>query len=185
MSDTPQQRIVRAYDYHPYKTSNKKVTGEVHRSTDARMRLTSSSRNIGRHLQDSSVWCDCRQCKKMPTDSECLCCHEYEECKEKIQPGKKCIIECEDFEIISLRKVVLDLEITKNRIRRGLSSDSGPRNNDVYRYTAYCNFISWIFDRRLGRGNRVPVPACVVSKIREKFPAVDGLYVGFKESDLF
>jgi hypothetical protein len=33
----------------------------------------------------------------------------------------------------------------------------------------------------LGRGNRIPIPLCVVSKIREMYPEPDGNYIGFHE----
>ena len=34
----------------------------------------------------------------------------------------------------------------------------------------------------LGRGVRIPIPECVVAKIREKYPDPDEEYMGFMES---
>ena len=31
----------------------------------------------------------------------------------------------------------------------------------------------------LGKGNRIPIPICVVEKIRETFPSPDGNYMGY------
>ena len=35
----------------------------------------------------------------------------------------------------------------------------------------------------LGRGRRVVIPACVVCKIRDKFPEEDNQYVGFRRDE--
>ncbi|KAL1481400.1 hypothetical protein MTO96_034491 [Rhipicephalus appendiculatus] len=46
-----------------------------------------------------------------------------------------------------------------------------------YRFLAYRFFTRWIW-KRLGRHNRVVLPACVVTAIRKQFPSAD--YVGFR-----
>ncbi|KAF0294184.1 hypothetical protein FJT64_008120 [Amphibalanus amphitrite] len=48
------------------------------------------------------------------------------------------------------------------------------------RFQAYRLYMVWRCGR-LGRGNRQPVPSCVVVNIRKKWPSPDGTYVGFKE----
>jgi hypothetical protein len=48
------------------------------------------------------------------------------------------------------------------------------------RFTSYRQFIMWIY-HWLGRSIRVPLPSCVVTKIREMFPSEN--YVGFKYPD--
>jgi hypothetical protein len=35
---------------------------------------------------------------------------------------------------------------------------------------------------KLGKGNRIVIPACVVNKIRNRFPSTDNEYCGFKAS---
>ena len=42
---------------------------------------------------------------------------------------------------------------------------------------AYSRFVQWI-RRRLGRNNRIVLPACVDMKIRQTFPSEQ--YCGFK-----
>ena len=42
-----------------------------------------------------------------------------------------------------------------------------------YRYIAYRQFVRWIFGV-LGKNIRVPIPSCVVTAIRVKFPVEAG-----------
>ena len=49
-----------------------------------------------------------------------------------------------------------------------------------YRKASYRQWIMWQHGY-LGRSNRRVVPSCVVWAVREKFPAPDGIYLGFKE----
>jgi len=51
---------------------------------------------------------------------------------------------------------------------------------------AYRAFVSWMMQgKRLGKGVRVVIPACVVSCIRNRFPSPDGQYTGFEHSSNF
>ena len=52
-----------------------------------------------------------------------------------------------------------------------------------YRFTAYQNYTAWShYYESLGKGVRVVIPSCVVTRIRECFPNAEGVpYVGFKE----
>lgn len=49
-----------------------------------------------------------------------------------------------------------------------------------YRYTAYRNLVAWAWGK-VGYQQRFPLPACVVSAIRRKFPDPEQHYVGFKQ----
>jgi len=54
------------------------------------------------------------------------------------------------------------------------------------RLMAYRAFVSWMMQgKRLGKGVRVVIPACVVSCIRNRFPSPDGQYTGFEHSSNF
>ena len=50
-----------------------------------------------------------------------------------------------------------------------------------YRFAGYKQFTWWIHNY-LGKGVRNVIPSCAIWAIREKYPAIDGLYVPFKES---
>ena len=52
-----------------------------------------------------------------------------------------------------------------------------------YRLTSYRHFLEWILQgERLGRGNRLVLPACVVQAIRANYPTQDGQYRGYQET---
>jgi hypothetical protein len=53
--------------------------------------------------------------------------------------------------------------------------------NAANRYYAYTNYTLWKHGR-LGAGVRIPLPACAVWRIRDKFPHPYGQYTGFKPS---
>ena len=48
------------------------------------------------------------------------------------------------------------------------------------RQTAYQSFIAWAHGR-LEERNRIPIPHCVLKAVREKFPDIGDVYVGFQE----
>ncbi|KAM7290704.1 P2X purinoceptor 7-like isoform X2 [Ixodes scapularis] len=97
----------------------------------------------------------------MLTDYESLCCREVDRARELCQDqGVSCITKHPWFELYCLNRPVLDLA--------------------KYRYTAYHQFTWWVH-KRLGRGNRVVLPSCVVCRIRQEFPSTDGTYRGFKK----
>jgi len=41
--------------------------------------------------------------------------------------------------------------------------------------------IAWAWGK-LGKGSRMPLPSCVIMKIRKTFPDPDGKYVGYQEA---
>lgn len=51
------------------------------------------------------------------------------------------------------------------------------------RLTAYRQFVCWMLrGDKLGKGNRVVIPACVVNAIRKKFPEPSEHYIGFRSA---
>ena len=51
------------------------------------------------------------------------------------------------------------------------------RRKSMYRMFTYLKY------GHLGRGVRIPIPECVLTKIKEIYPDPDGEYMGFKESE--
>ena len=50
------------------------------------------------------------------------------------------------------------------------------------RYTSYRQYTAWAhYYERLGRRNRIVIPACVVNRIREEYPEANGTHTGFSE----
>ena len=59
--------------------------------------------------------------------------------------------------------------------REGNVVSSSKMRKALYKTFTYLKF------GHLGRGNRIPIPPCVVRKIREMYPEPSGSYTGFHE----
>lgn len=91
-----------------------------------------------------------------------------------VEPAPPCITLVKGFESVCLDEDVLQIAYLNYRMQYGHEEKT---IHERYRFTAYRQFVMWIF-RHLGKKIRVPLPSCVVSKIREKFTSPD--YCGFK-----
>ncbi|XP_043918790.1 P2X purinoceptor 7-like [Protopterus annectens] len=157
-----------------------------------RRRDSNGSSDVEEHEENtqSMTWCTCEKCVLMNTPQECYCCVSSHRARAKIaqlelavQPV--CITDHTDFEMACLTPLVLEL-ILRSMHYVTRRSRSIQWTNRLYRVVAYRAYVLWIFEnRRLGRGNRVVIPACVVSRIRQKFPEDDNEYVGFLPFDGF
>jgi len=50
-----------------------------------------------------------------------------------------------------------------------------------YRLVGYRHVLEWLLQGKvLGNENRIVLPSCVVTNIRQLFPSADGTYIGFK-----
>ncbi|CAN7944072.1 unnamed protein product [Ixodes pacificus] len=117
----------------------------------------------------------------MPTTTESVCCKEQAKVKEKAG-SLPCITKHHLFHLYCLNRDILDLEYVKLRVSRPLSLRNRQHINAKYRYTAYCQFVWWMYGK-LGRENRVPLPSCVVTRVRQEFPAPKPSdYRGFRYS---
>lgn len=115
-------------------------------------------------------WCVCRNCRNMPTLLENKCCD---------QPPQYCISRLPHMDLYILnagnlrlaRRVWNDLRAEVDAIEEG-------ETNRQFRHAAYRNFVVWQYGI-LGPGNRVVIPSCCVTKVREVYPDPNGIYVGF------
>ncbi|KAH7976356.1 P2X purinoceptor 7 [Rhipicephalus sanguineus] len=116
--------------------------------------------------------CDCGLCGPMPTALEQVCCRDIPEVVRESPDG--CITQHEEFRSVCLSSAVLRAlywELQEN----GVAVEGEVHRK--YRFLAYRFFTRWIW-KRLGRRNRVVLPACVVIAIRKQFPSAE--YVGFR-----
>jgi hypothetical protein len=111
-------------------------------------------------------WCVCGRCRPMPHEIENKCC--------KL---KKCITLTSRFTKLYLDPDVLELCI---RNRADIRNDQEDNSTRAFRKAAYRHFIL-ARHGHLGKGNRRVCPSCVVLKIRENFPSVTGIYMGYRE----
>ena len=54
-------------------------------------------------------------------------------------------------------------------------------NHKEKRFQSYKQYVKLIFGGQLGNGVRIPLPYCFVQAVRNRYPAPDGIYVGFKK----
>ena len=111
-------------------------------------------------------WCVCGQCRPMPHDVENKCCKLRE-----------CITTSARFPKLCLDTDVLELCVRNVGDIRNDREENSPRS---FRKAAYRQFIL-ARHGHLGKGNRRVCPSCVVLKIRQRYPSLTGLYMGFRE----
>ena len=66
-------------------------------------------------------WCSCGLCVFMPTEKECTCCNEVDNCAEKLNYNS-CVTELLDFHNVCLDKTVLRTAIVIVHYARGLTN---------------------------------------------------------------
>lgn len=115
---------------------------------------------------DVPPWCICLNCRRMPQDIENKCCNL-----------KKCITLSSRFSKVCLDPDVLELCIRNTSDIRNDREDNSTR---AFRKAAYRQFIL-ARHGYLGKGNRRVCPSCVVLKIRQRYPSVTGVYMGYRE----
>ena len=102
----------------------------------------------------------------MPTAIENVCCKLH-----------TCVTSTDLFESTVLDLNVLLIAILNHSEVFVDKADYSPAS---YRKAAYRQYILWK-EGHLGRGNRKIIPSYVVWSIRNRYPAPDGQYLGFKE----
>ncbi len=89
----------------------------------------------------------------------------------------RCITEVEEFQTVCVNEAVLkiahNLRCYIKKQRRKLKIKDA-WNNDSKRFTAYGQFIFWIFGHPLGKKIRKILPNCVYHYIRQRFPSDKG-----------
>ena len=113
----------------------------------------------------TSDWCVCNVGADTGSEEENKCC------------GKRpCVTSFQMF-----RNVVLDREVFNIAIRA--RCDIRAENTDFemnsYCKAAYPEYILWKYEK-LDKGNRRVCPSCVVSVVRQIYPALDREYMGFR-----
>ena len=111
-------------------------------------------------------WCKCGKCRPMAQEVENKCCRQ-----------KKCLTTTSRFSKLCLNPDVLELCIRNTSDKRNDREDNSTR---AFRKAAYRQFIL-VCHGYLGKGNRQVCPSCVVLKIRERYPSVTGVYMGYRD----
>ncbi|XP_063956777.1 uncharacterized protein LOC129269420 isoform X1 [Lytechinus pictus] len=120
-------------------------------------------------------WCVCTNCRPMRRDVEMVCCG--------LQPVN-CISLTEHFAAI-LDPFVVNLQRRGAREAHNLEDDNqapGAEHNRI-RWQVYRSYTLWQHGR-LGAGNRVVIPSCVVTRTRSRYPDPNDHYTGFHHAFL-
>lgn len=147
--------------------------------------------------------CTCGQCVAMDISANSFCCRECPQLDaiRQEEEGVECCTENSGVRVVATNPYVLRAAYNANRRRygqrRGRARDRPWTGNEyanillmIYldsyihniffrkqRHIAYGNVVVLAWGH-LGRGNRVPLPACVMKIIREAFPSES--YTGYK-----
>ena len=116
---------------------------------------------------DIEPWCICGVCRRMQDEQENVCCQK-----------RTCVTSCVMFNTTCLDREVLQLAI---RARCDIRADEPDYSTQSYRKAAYRQYTLWKYGK-LGRGNRKLLPSCVVTTIRQAYPAPESNYMGFRHS---
>lgn len=120
-------------------------------------------------IEEPPIWCQCEFCRPMKKEEENVCCQNA--WKNHEHPL---------FDNHILTEHNLELAMQSNADFLNYPFD--PANNSSWRYTAYRQYIIWVWGK-LGYRNRKVVPSCVVWKIRDRFPDPTGNYTGFMDAE--
>ena len=114
--------------------------------------------------------------------TELYCCCEVDRVNQLIGE-RKCITITEDFVELILNKKVLHLVSYSVNKRGCIKEIETEKFHEMLRYTAYRSFFNILELNGLGKARRYGLPACVMRKIRDKYPSSTGNYKGFKPTD--
>ena len=109
---------------------------------------------------------------------------EYDEydalLKEAETQREKCLTTHADFKANMLSEGVLKVDVYRYlEDNWPLDDEDLDKIHKLYRLVAYQRSSLWVF-QILGNKNRRPLPACVYTRIRERFASRDGIYTHFK-----
>ena len=116
-------------------------------------------------------WCQCGRCREVENKKARVCCR---------RSNGPCVL-LEDSE---LRFLVLGSRCVRtamNQARCLRHFDTWDYNANNLRYQAYQQYVFATIGGT-GRGNRVPIPACICWAIRDRWPSLS--YTGFREASV-
>ena len=148
--------------------SNENISSPVMNSSQSPSHSRSQDPNPMPDPRPTSApdWCKCGKCRPMPQEVENKCCKQT-----------KCITNSSRFAKLCIDPDVLELCIRNTSDIRNDRQDNSTR---AFRKAAYRQFIL-ARHGYLGKGNRRVCPSCVVLKIRDRYPSVTGVYMGFRD----
>ncbi|XP_049274594.1 P2X purinoceptor 7-like [Rhipicephalus sanguineus] len=122
-------------------------------------------------LQYRDEGCTCGECRPAHRD-ENVCCRQVPAVRGLMNGlGSNCITHHTLFPLLCLVGDLLEINRRQLEFYNPTYLEHADRNRAL-RYTAYRLFVWWVWGR-LGRGNRQPLPGCVLHRIRSTFPSAN------------
>ncbi|XP_071944377.1 P2X purinoceptor 7-like [Antedon mediterranea] len=133
------------------------------------------------HVRQGREWCECGNCVEEETWENRYCCQQVEKINNKNKEGPQhtgCVTTHPWFEPAILNPATLQIAYWQyvSQYQEHVVEGAIERR---YRYTAYRQFVRWCWGF-LGKDRRIPMPSCVMKKIRDVFPDEANNYTGFK-----
>ncbi|XP_068098384.1 uncharacterized protein [Hyperolius riggenbachi] len=125
-------------------------------------------------------WCTCNNCTTMPTGIESICCQEIPNVLSKMD-NLQCILTHAMIPQLCTNEEWARIFLFLTHGYNAITLADKDRNRRL-RKSIYRAFTGWVHGY-LGRGERRPIPSCVVNKVRQAFPDPEGQYAGFKQSN--
>ncbi|KAH6946682.1 hypothetical protein HPB50_014545 [Hyalomma asiaticum] len=120
-------------------------------------------------LQYVDQGCTCGECQTVLRD-ERIFCRDIAAIRPLLDTGEwSCITQHRLFSLLCLDEELVEVSRRQLNFYNPTYLEYIDRNRSL-RYTAYRLFVWWVWSR-LGRGNRQPLPGCVLRKIRNSFPS--------------
>ena len=126
------------------------------------------------------AYCSCTNCPLGMYKDVKKCCIEVNALQMRLNSAKvECILDLPSFlNIFNVDVHTLYINIMSDVYQD--DNSSLPLNSRL-RYSAYRTSTSFIYGK-LGHRKRTPLPSCLVAKIRDIYPSLDGQYTGFKDA---
>ena len=119
--------------------------------------------------EDIPEWCKCERCRPVQNTKARICCRTT---------AGRCIL-LEDAELRFLVLGSRSVRTALNQARCLNFQETWNYNPANLRFQAYKQYI-YATNGCTGRGNRVPIPACICWAVRDRWPSMS--YTGFREA---
>ena len=134
---------------------------------------------------DIGQWCKCDNCSLMASEIENYCCNDSGAVVEILDSDQaNCIVECQKFKDFTENRNVLELLAYAGSNQKLARDKDNNVKDEGLRYACYRSYLHMIKIYGTGKAQRVVLPSCVVTKVRELYPDPSGLYTGFKQATL-
>ena len=170
-----------AFDPYRFDLSDHDSDDELCEERDCDTEEDDNTKEVSETVRDEGNWCKCGQCALLNEEgSISYCCCDIDVAVD-MKGNALCITDHSKFKTFILNKDALEMVTYGYNLKRYPDKKDEEKFNKLLRYTAYRSFLNMLEFHGLGKNNRYRLPACVIISIRDKYPSLKGVYVGFKE----